>query len=279
MNVITSTISTMLVLVLLGIIIFFITAAGNISNSLRQNFTVSLMLDDDIPNAEAYQLQCMLRRLPCAAHVSYISKERAANELATSLGTDPTEFSKGNPLPASFNLHLKGNYANEDSLKKYTPQLRQPKYVLEVSYPGELMKEVNENIRNVSLVLLVLALLLTVISFELINNTMRMSIHSHRFQIRTMQLVGARWNFIRRPFLRRACWVGITAALIADGLLVLGIRALTDFEAQMADAITWDVLLATLGSVLLFGIVIATTCAYFSVNKYLRMSREKIYLR
>lgn len=279
MNVITSTISTMLVLVLLGIIIFFVTAARNVSNSLRENFTVSLMLDDDIPHADAYRLQTELRRQPFVSHMWYISKEKAAQELALSLGTDPTEFSKGNPLPASFNLQLKSAYANQDSLNRYLPVLRSSKYVLDVSYPAELMRQVNDNIRNVSIVLLVLALLLMIISFELINNTMRMSIHAHRFQIRTMKLVGARWNFIRRPFLRRAFWVGVTAALIADAVLAAGIHALTDFEPQMASALTPEVLLATLGGVLLFGIIIATTCAFFSVNRYLRMSRDGIYLR
>lgn len=279
MNVATSTLSTMLVLVLLGTILFFFSVARHVSDTLRDDFTVTLMLDDDMPHAAAYELQQRLRALPCVSRVGYISKAKAAAELAASLGTDPTEFSRSNPLPATFELHLRPDYANGDSLALFLPALQKERYVLDVSYPQELMNEINHNIRNVSLVLLVLAVLLTIISFELINNTMRLAVHSHRFQIRTMKLVGARRGFIRRPFLRRALWVGLVAAVLADALLFAGLHALVDFEPQLAQSITWDVLLITLGGVFVFGVLITTVCASLSVGRYLRMTRERLYLR
>lgn len=279
LNLFTSTISTMLVLVLLGTVLFFFTIAGNLRDSLRENFTVSLMLDDDIPQADTYRLQQKLRRLPCVNHVGYISKERAAKEQAKALGTDPTEFLGSNPLPATFELHLNAYYANRDSLEPFLNDFKKERYILEINYPEELMDEVNNNIQKVSLVLLVLAVLLAFISIELINNTMRMSIYAHRFQIQTMKLVGARWSFIRRPFLQRALLVGVTAAALADGVLYGGICALKGFEPQMEELLSWDVLLITLLGVLAFGVIITTSCAFFSVNRNLRINRDKLYLR
>ena len=139
LNVVTSCISTTLVLVLLGAVVFFVTTATHLSDMLRENFTVSVMLDDDIPNNEANKLQQQLRRLPCAASVSYISKERAAAEQIKAMGCDPSEFLGSNPIPASFEIHLKADYTTSDSLETIIPGLKEQKYVMDVDYPKELM--------------------------------------------------------------------------------------------------------------------------------------------
>ena len=184
LNVVTSCISTTLVLVLLGAVVFFVTTATHLSDMLRENFTVSVMLDDDIPNNEANKLQQQLRRLPCAASVSYISKERAAAEQIKAMGCDPSEFLGSNPIPASFEIHLKADYTTSDSLETIIPGLKEQKYVMDVDYPKELMESINSNIRKISIILLAVALLLTFVSFVLINNTMRLSIYARRFSHR-----------------------------------------------------------------------------------------------
>lgn len=278
LNVVTSCISTTLVLVLLGTIVFFVTMASNLSDALRENFTVSLMLDDDIPQAEAYKLQTELRKLPCARLVTYISKERALREQSQAMGSDPSEFLGTNPIPASFELHLKADYANNDSLVKILPHLKRSPYVVEVAYPHELMKSLNDNIRRVSMLMLIVAVLLMFVSFELINNTVRLSVYSRRFLIHTMKLVGASWGFIRRPFLRRAFWVGVFSAILASGVLVGGIQAMLTYEPQMYSIITWDVVAATVGVVFGCGILLTILCAYFSVNKHLRMKSDDLYM-
>lgn len=277
LNVITSCISTTLVLVLLGTVVFFVTTATHLSNTLRENFTVSVMLDDDIPNADAYKLQTKLRRLPCAMGVSYISKERAAAEQTKAMGCDPAEFLGSNPMPASFEIRLKADYASADSLAMIVPGLKTEKYVVDVDYPEELMESINRNIRKVSIIFLVLAVLLTFVSFVLINNTMRLSIYSRRLSIRTMQLVGARPSFIRRPFMANAFWVGFISAVIACALLAFGIDSLLRFDPSMTKVVTWDIVAITMGTVLGCGIILILICAYFSVNKYLRMRAENIY--
>jgi len=276
-NVVTSCISTTLVLVLLGTVVFFVTLASHFSSSLRENFTVSLLLDDDLSQAQTYNLQTKLKTMPCARLVTYISKERALEEQSKALGTDTTKFMGENPMPASFEVHLKADYANGDSLKKVIPALKQDSSILEVSYPESLMESLNNNIRKVSTMMLIIALLLAFVSFALINNTIRLNVHAHRFLIYTMTLVGASWSFIRRPFLIKAFWIGFVSALVAAAILMTGIYAIQQYEPNMISLITWDVLAATLAVVFLCGILLTLLCAFFSVNRNLGLNYDKLH--
>lgn len=125
--------------------------------------------------------------------------------------------------------------------------------------------------------LLVLAVLLTCVSFSLINNTVRLGMYARRFTIHTMKLVGASWGFIRRPFLRNAIGIGVLAAVIADGVLASGVYALYSYEPGVMAVVTWQVMAITGGAVFLFGVLITLFCAFFSVNKFLRMKAGDLY--
>ncbi len=277
-NAITSCISTTMVLILFGTVVFFVTMADNLSRSLRENFSVQVLLSDSTTNAEAYRLQGILRTQPYTRLVSYTSKEKATREQAELLDTDPEEFLGYSPIPASFEVHLKAEYANNDSLTKYTPELKKEARITDVIYPQDLMDTVNENIRRVSIVLLAVALLLGFVSFALINNTMRMSVYARRFSIHTMKQVGAKWSFIRRPFMARAFWIGFFSVLMADGVLLGGIYSVLQWEPNASGVITPLVLSITLGSVAVFGLFLTMACAFFSVNRHLRMSGNKVYM-
>ena len=148
---------------------------------------------------------------------------------------------------------------------------------MEVSNPQDLLDSVNRNLQRVSLFLMGLAALLTLISFALINNTIRLAVYSKRFLIHTMKLVGASWSFIRRPFLVRNIWVGVLAALMADALLMGMAYMLVKYEPQLVEIITPATLLVVMGSVFVFGVVITCMCAYISINKYLRMKASTLY--
>ncbi|MDD4759754.1 MAG: permease-like cell division protein FtsX [Bacteroidaceae bacterium] len=276
-NVVTSCISTTLVLVLLGTVVFFVTVASHFSSSIRENFTVSLLLDDDLSQAQTYNLQTKLKAMKCARLVTYISKERALQEQTQALGTDTTKFMGQNPMPASFEVHLKADYANSDSLKQVIPALKQDPSILDVSYPESLMESLNNNIRKASTIMLIIALLLAFVSFALINNTIRLNVHSHRFLIYTMTLVGASWSFIRRPFLIKAFWIGFVSAFVAAAFLVTGIYAIQEYEPNMISLITWDVMTATLAAVFLCGILLTLLCAFFSVNRNLGLNYDKLH--
>lgn len=148
---------------------------------------------------------------------------------------------------------------------------------MEVNYPQDLLDAVNRNIQRISILLLGLAALLTLISFALINNTIRLAIYSKRFLIHTMKLVGASWGFIRKPFLVRNLWIGILASVMADAVLLGMAYLLVKYEPELIDIITPSTLLWVMLSVLLFGIFITWMCAYISINKYLRMKASTLY--
>jgi cell division transport system permease protein len=141
----------------------------------------------------------------------------------------------------------------------------------------DLMDQVNVNLSRISLILLVLAVLLTFVSFSLISNTVRLSVYANRFVIHTMKLVGASWGFIRRPFLRQAMLVGIIAAILACGILGAGVYTLYLTQPGTLDIVTWEVLAITAVAVILFGLIITALCAWLAVNKFLRMKARELY--
>lgn len=274
---VTLCISTALVLILLGMVVFSVLTARNLSAYVKENLTVTMMLGEDMTNSEARQLCRDLKKRPYISRMTYISKEQALKEQTEAMGTDPSEFLGMNPFVSSIELQLKAQYANSDSIKWISKDLKRDSKVTDITYPQDLMDSVNHNLQRINLVLLVLAVLLTCVSFSLINNTVRLGVYARRFTIHTMKLVGASWGFIRRPFLGNAIGVGLMAAVIANGVLASGIYALYTYEPGVLTVLTWDVLAVTGGSVFLFGIIITLLCAYFSVNKFLRMKAGDLY--
>ena len=277
MQFVTSTISTMLVLLLLGLVVFFVLSANNLSIYVKENISFSLLISDDMHESAILQYQKKLNDEPFVKATTYISKKQALKEQTEAMGTDPKEFLGYNPFTASIEIKLNSDYANSDSIAKIEKKLKKNSNILEVKYPQELMDAVNDNIKKISIVLLSLAGLLTLISFALINNTIRLAIYSKRFLIHTMKLVGANWGFIRRPFLRRNIWNGIIAGLMADGILMGAAYTLVTYEPELIRIITPEVILIVSASVLLFGIIITFLCAYASINKYLRMKASTLY--
>ena len=220
MQFITSSISTTLVLLLLGLVVFFVLAAHNLSIYVRENISFSVLISDEMKESEILTLQKKLNKEAFVKETEYISKKQALREQTEAMGTDPEEFLGYNPFTASIEIKLNSDYANSDSIAKIEKLMKKNTNIREVLYQRDLIDAVNENIRNISLVLLTLAVVLTFISFALINNTIRLAIYSKRFLIHTMKLVGASWSFIRGPFLRRNIWSGVLAAVMADTILM-----------------------------------------------------------
>ena len=277
MQFITSSISTMLVLLLLGMIVFFTLSANNLSKYVRENIGLTVLVSDDMKEPEALNLQKTLNEKTYVKETVYISKEKALKEQTEAMGTDPAEFLGYNPFTASIEIKLNAQYANSDSIAWIEKDIKEHKKVMEVRYPQDLLDLVNRNIQRLSIFLLGLAALLTLISFALINNTIQLAVYSKRFLIHTMKLVGASWGFIRRPFLIRNLWIGILAALMADVILVTTAYMLVKYEPQLIEIITPTTLFTVMASVLVFGVVITCMCAYISINKYLRMKASALY--
>ncbi|MBQ7513794.1 MAG: permease-like cell division protein FtsX [Prevotella sp.] len=277
MQVVTLCISTTMVLILLGLVVFFVLSARNLSAHMKENLTISVMLKDSLSVNDAKLFCRELYHRPYSHDIDYISKQQAQQEQIKELGSDPTEFLGFNPFPATLEIKLNADYANSDSLKQIVKELSKDTRVSDLAYMEDLMDKVNMNLSRLSAVLLFLAVLLTCVSFSLISNTVRLSIYARRFVIHTMKLVGASWGFIRRPFLRQAMLVGLIAAVLAIGALGVMIYALWLTESELETIITWEVLVITGVSVLLFGLMITALCAWLAVNKFLKMTAGELY--
>ena len=232
---VTLCISTTMVLVLLGMVVFSVLTSHNLSQWVKENLTVTVMLKDEVSVNEAKLLCRDLYHRPYSRNIDYISREQALKEL------------KKNPK------------------------------VADVAYQVDLMDSVNRNLTKMNLLLLVIAGLLTFVSFALISNFVRLSVYSRRFLIHTMKLVGASWGFIRRPFMKQGLVVGIIAAVFAIMVLGASVYALYYYEPNLMLVITWRELVITAVAVLLFGIIITSVSAYISVNKFLRMTPGELY--
>lgn len=279
MQFITASISTMLVLLLLGLVTFFVMTANHLSVYVRENIAFTILMDENAREADILAFQKRLNEKNYIRQTTYISKEQALKEQTLAMGTDPTEFLGYNPFAASIEVRLNAEYANNDSVRWIKEEILENKHVTDIDYPQELVDSVNRNIRKLSFLLLGLAGLLTLISFALINNTVRLTIYSQRFLLHTMQLVGASWSFIRRPFLARNLWVGVLAASLADASLMGMACLLIRYEPELLTVVTPQVMLTVMVTVFVTGILITTLCAYISINRFLRMRVTELYYK
>ena len=277
LQIVTLCISTAMVLILLGMVVLTVFTGINLSSYVRQELTVTMVLSPDMSDAEAQRLSQIVDREPYIVSTKYISKEVALKEGTKELGADPSEFVGENPFTAEIELQLKANYANNDSIKKIAAQLKTYDGVSDIDYRQELVDTVNDTLSKIGLVLVILAALLTVVSFSLINNSIRLSVYSRRFSIHTMKLVGASWGFIRTPFLKRSVLLGLVSAFIALVVLGIGMYALWQYEPDITVVLNWQVIAVTALIVILFGVLITLLCAYFSVNKFLKMKAGDLY--
>lgn len=273
----TSTISTTMVLMLLGLVVIFVLTAQKLSESVRENLTVTVVLQDDASTQEAKKLMTELGQKVYVNEIEYISSEQALKEQVEAMGLDPTEFLGTNPFSISMELKMKADYACNDSLRWISKELSESELVSDVMYQKDLVDSLNENLQRVSLVLLVIAALLVIVSLSLINNTVRLSVYSRRFIIHTMKLVGAKWSFIRRPFLVRSFWIGILSAVLADAILLGTIHWAFKYDAAIQQYVPMTNIAIMAGCVLIFGLAITVLCTYLSVTHYLNMRESALH--
>lgn len=277
MQFITAGISTTMVLFLLGLVVFFVLTANNLSVYIRENIAFSAILDDGIKETSIIKLQESLNKKDYVKQTVYISKDQALKEQIEAMGTDPSDFLGHNPFNASIEIKLNAGYTNPDSIKWIEKELMANKSILEISYPQNLLDSVNRNLQKISAFLLGLAVLLSLISFSLINNTIRLTIYSKRFLIHTMKLVGASWGFIRRPFITRNLWIGILSGAVANAILTASAYTAVKYEPELLAIVSPKSIMIVAAAVMVFGMIITTLCAYISINKYLRMKISELY--
>ena len=273
----TLVISVSLVLFLLGVLGLVLINAKELSDYFRESLSFSVMLNDDAKEADIRMLQKDLDGKLYVKSTEYVSKDEAAAKMKEDLGEDFINFLGDNPLPPSIDVYLYANYTSPDSVAKIEKYVLEYPFVKEVYYQESLLFLINENVRKISFFLLVISSFLFLIALTIINNTIRLSVYSKRFLIRTMQVVGATRSFIRRPFLIQSAFHGLMAALLAMGLL-MGLLYLIEKEFFLMFTFESTNLLILLGiSLILIGVLINIISTFFSVNRYLSISEDKLY--
>lgn len=270
-------ISTTLVLLLLGVMGTLFIGAQSLTHSVQKNLVMSVIIKNETGEDAILKLKKELDNDKRILSTTYISKEQALAEESKALKTNPAEILGYNPYEASLEITMEPEYANSTELLTIEKNLLKKKEVKEVIYQKELVDIINANIRKAGVMLLALLAMLTIISWSLIGNMVRLSIYSKRFILHTMKLVGASWGFICRPFIIRNMWVGIVSGIAANAILAGGLYLLQQNEPVIADIIQIDKLAVVGVVVILFGMVICMLCALMSVLRFLRMRRNDLY--
>lgn len=277
---ITTVVSISLVLFILGLLSLLIIDWRKISNSVKEQANVMLFLNKDVKEADISKLQKSIDVLPFVRSTAYISKDSAMKQLlSVNTKDDPQTLLGYNPLPASINVHLKAEYINSDSLKWIEKRFQAHSEVKEVIYQSSFIDAMNRNLRKITLILAGFGLLLLLVALALINNTIRLTIYSKRFLIKTMQLVGATQGFISKPFMFKSVLHGVYAALISICMILATLRAaeseMADFDLMsLHDMMTY---LKLGGMILGLGIFISAFSTFFAMRRYLRLRTDDLY--
>jgi cell division transport system permease protein len=270
-------VSISLVLFLLGVLGMVIINARGLSDYFKESLSFSIMLVEEAKEADIRMLQKDMDAKSYVKSTEYISKDEAAAKLKKDLGEDFVNFLGYNPLSPSIDVYLYAQYTKPDSVSKIEKYVMEYPFVKEVYYQESLLYLINENVKKISLFILIISLFLFLIALTIINNTIRLSVYSKRFLIRTMQLVGATKSFIRRPFLVKSIFQGLIAGLIAM-ILLLGLLYLVEKEFFLLFTFKDINMLFLLGAaIILTGIIINIISTFFSVNRYLSISEDKLY--
>jgi len=270
-------ISITLVLLMIGFMGLVILHAKKISDHVRENIGFSIIINEDVKEADIVQLQKSLDAEQYVKASSYVDKEEAAEILQKDLGEDFIDFLGYNPLLPTIEVHLNANYANPDSLGWIKKDLLENSKIKEVYYQESLVSVVNEKLNFISIVLLIFSIVLLVIAITLINNSIRLSIYSKRFVIKSMQLVGATQSFIRTPFVLKGISHGIFGALLAISVLVAAGYYVRKEFPELIDLQDIELYGAVFGMVLLVGIFISWISTTLAVRKFLKMKSDKLY--
>jgi cell division transport system permease protein len=273
----TTIISISLVLFMLGILGLILLNAKQISNHVKENIGFSIILEKGVKTQEIQHIKDLLEAEAYVKDTEYIDPDVAAAEFQEALGEDFVQFIGENPLLPSFDVKLEAAYANPDSLAIIEKELIENSKIKEVFYQPDLVDAVNTNMKKISLYLLGFSALLLIIAMALINNTIRLSIYSKRFVIKTMQLVGARHSFIRRPFVARGIGNGLVAAFIAIGLIITFLYYLQQQFPELINFKDVELYGALFIIVVILGIIISWISTNLAVRKYLRIETGDLY--
>lgn len=264
-------------LFLLGLLGFLLLNAQRLANYFKEQVSVSISLKDDAKEADVLHLQKTLSVAEFAKSVRFVSKEEAAEQFSQEIGEDFLSFIGVNPLQNSIDLSLKAEYAEPEKMEEIAKEIGQNPFVTEVTYDKPLVALIHENVEKISLIILIISGLFTIIAILLINSSIRLSIYSKRFTIKTMQLVGATRGFIRRPFIITNVRLGIYGAVFAMLLLYGCISYLNNSFPEFGLMTDRSITIMVFSSILIIGILITWLSTFFAAQRFLNLNTNDLY--
>ncbi len=274
-----SLMSIALVLFLLGVFALLMLHAQKLSNHLKENIGFEVVMNSNVKEDNILKLQKELDAMPAVKSTTYITKDEAIRRLSEDLGEDFLQWlgNEDNPLLPSIDVRFKADYANNDSLNLIQAQLLKNKDIKEIYYHKSLVNLINQNMNRIGLGLMIASLVLLIIAITLIRNTIRLSIYSKRFLVRSMQLVGATPAYIRRPFIRSGITQGFFGALIADAVLALLLYGLYQRLPELTLVQDYTIIICIFGGIIVLGILLGGLSTRFALRKYLNADVDKLY--
>ena len=262
------TISISLVLIVVGMLVFILLNARAISDHVKRNIGFAVIVKDNTNEVEIKRVQKILDTQPYVYTSKYVTKEQAAKSFKKEMGEDFERILGANPLLPSIEIKLNPAYANNDSLAMIEKGLARFDIIHEVYYQKSMIESINENIRRITILFLIVGAVLVLISFTLIRNMIHLAVYSQRLLIKTMQLVGATPFFICKPFVYGSMWRGFFGALIANLVLLGAIFFVQENVGNVINIMRQDVILFMVAFVILSGVVLSFFSAWFSVRRY-----------
>ncbi len=272
-----SVVSVTLVLYVLGLFGLIALHANSLSAFVRENLLLQVFLDEEATAGPINQLYRELKVSPFTKSIQYINKEEASGLLKRDLGEDFVSFLDYNPLMASFNINLRADYARRDSILPVKARLNLHPIVKEVYYQENALQLLDEHADQVILIFGGLSLVLLITSLILINQSVKLSLFSQRFLIKTMQLVGATRSFIRKPYLIKALFNGFISGVLAVLLLVASMAVAQYRLPELAALQRWEQVGVLLAAVLGAGLFLSWFSTYTAISRYLRYNLEELY--
>ncbi len=266
-----------LVLFLLGLLGMLVINAKKVSDHFKEQVVVTIYLKDSAKDVEIKQLEKSLALSEYVKSTEFVSKEQAAESIKAENGEDFMEFLGYNPLQNSIDVHVKADYVNETQLQDISEEALTKSFVDEVRYDNDLVTLMNNNVKRISFWILVISALFTVIAVLLINSSIRLSVYSKRFTIKTMQMVGATKQFIRRPFVWKSVRLGVIGAILAMiGMAVVFYYVNKTFPEL--DLLNNTVLIAILfAGIFMLGIVITWISTFIATQRFLNLKTDQLY--
>ena len=275
-----SLMSIALVLFLLGVFALLMMHAQKLSNHLKENIGFEVVMNSNVKEDKILQLQKELDAMPAVKSTEYITKDEAIRRLSEDLGEDFLQWlgNEENPLLPSIDVRFKADYANNDSIAAIQAQLLKNTNVKEIYYQKSLVGLINQNVNRIGLALMVASLVLLIIAITLIRNTIRLSIYSKRFLVRSMQLVGATPAYIRRPFIRSGILQGFFGALLADAFLALLLYGLTKRVPELIFVQDYKIIIGIFVGIIILGMLLGGISTRLALRKYLHADVDRLYI-